>query len=374
MVRPAGQAPLSIDPVVPQGDALFDPVKMVYPNGATVIFNTNTIVEGQVFYQGASPGGSSLVADADVVDALYAADIVTSSGLADFNQAELGQITAGTDAQVGAWIDPYVDHFGGSAASADLEVLFQQLHLYMTQPRFDVVALNQVRSRVGPVVADPASDAAAAGDEALLDLRYPGELRYASLPEPDDFATLDLDGVERVWRDRYGDGSDWVFVFSGDFDIDAAMELADSYFGTLPGSGSSEQWVDVEAPPPEGVARTEVAAGTGDTASVTMLFTSPIADIDAGLRVTADVSTELIQARLTDVIREELGESYSPSAVSLITTDPDPVIEIVRVRHRVTRPCAFDRRSRRRPNSTTSAPTVRPSRSSSMHSHRSKRR
>jgi len=327
MARPEAQAPLSIEQVTPQGDSLFDPVRMVYPNGVTVILNTNTIVEGQVFYQGASPGGSSLVADADVVDALYAPDIVTSSGLDDFDQSELARITAGADADVSAWIDPYVDHFAGSAATDDLEVLLQQLHLYMTRPRFDEVALEQVRRRVVPVVADPSSDPLTAGDDALLDARYPGELRYASVPEPEEFATLDLDGVERVWRDRYGDASDWVFVFSGDFDRDAAMSLTGSYLGTLPGSGTTEQWVDVGNPPPPGVDVTEVSAGTGDTASVTMLFTSPVDDIDARLRVTADVSSGLVQARLTDVIREQLGESYSPSSVSFVTTDPDPVIE-----------------------------------------------
>ncbi len=327
MARPEPQAPLSIESVLPQGDTLFDPVRLVYPNGVTVILNSNTIVEGQVYYQGASPGGSSLVADADVVDALYAADIVTSSGVADFNQAEVAQITAGADAEVGAWIDPYVDHFAGSAAVADIEVLFQKLHLYMTQPRFDPIALSQLQNRVGPLVADPASDAGAAGDDALRDLRYPDELRYASLPTPEQFQTLDLDGVERVWRDRYGDASDWVFVFAGDIDIDAVTELSNSYFGSLPGSGATETWIDVEHPPPTGVAKAEVAAGTGDTATVTLLFTSPVADIDAGLRVTADVTTELIRARLTDVIREELGESYSPSAVSYIATDPDPAIE-----------------------------------------------
>lgn len=327
MSPPEPQPPLSIERVLPQGDTLFDPVRLTYPNGVTVILNSNTIVEGQVFFQGASPGGSSLVDDADVVDALYAADIVTSSGVADFNEAEVAQITAGADAEVGAWIDPYVDHFAGSASVTDVEVLFQQLHLYMTQPRFDPVALSRLRSRVGPLVADPASDAAVAGDDALRDLRYPDEVRYAVLPTPAQFETLDLDGVERVWRERYGDASDWVFVFAGDIDVDAVTELANVYIGSLPGSGATETWIDVEDPPPSGVSGTEVAAGTGDTASVTMLFTSPVAEIDAGLRVTADVTTELVQARLTDVVREELGESYSPSAVSYITTDPDPVIE-----------------------------------------------
>jgi zinc protease len=327
MDRPDPQAPLTIEAVLSQGDSLFDPVRIVYPNGVTVILNSNTIVEGQVFYQAASPGGSSLVDDADVVDALYAAAVVTSSGVADFNEAELARITAGTDAQVGAWIDPYVEHFGGSGAVADIEVLLQQLHLYMTQPRFDPIALAQLQNQYAPLVADPASDARTAGDDALLDLRYPGELRYATLPTPEQFETLDLDGIERVWRDRYGDASDWVFVFAGDIDVDQVIDLANAYLGTLPGSRSAESWIDVEDPPPSGVVGVEVAAGTGDTAAATMLFTSAVDDIDARLRVTADVASEVIQARLTDVIREELGESYSPSAVSYVTTDPDPAVE-----------------------------------------------
>jgi zinc protease len=327
MARPESQAPLAIDSLVDQGNPLFDPIRLEYPNGATVILNSNTIVEGQVYFQGASPGGSSLVVDDDVVDALYAADIVTTSGLADFNRAEVAQIVAGADVEVAAWIDPYSDHLAGSSSTVDIEVLLQQIHLYMTRPRFDQVALSQVQNRVGPLVADPASDAVASAGAALLGARYPGEPRYATLPTPGEFATLDLAGVERVWRGRYGDASDWVFVFAGDFDIDAVIDLADSYFGSLPGSGEIEAWVDVEDPPPPGVIEREVHAGTGDTASVTMLFTSPIDGIDARLRVSASVTTEVIRARLTDVIRERLGESYSPSAVSYITTDPDPVIE-----------------------------------------------
>ena len=115
-----------------------------------VILNTNTIVEGQVFFQASSPGGSSLVADDDVVDGLYAADIVTTSGVADFNQAELAQIVAGDDVEVQAWITPYLENFAGSAATADVEVLMQMLHLYMTEPRFDPVALRQLESQCRP--------------------------------------------------------------------------------------------------------------------------------------------------------------------------------------------------------------------------------
>ena len=48
----------------------------------------------------------------------------------------------------------------------------------------------------------------------------------------------------------------------------------------------------------------------------------------ADLQATTDIAVEMVQARLTDTIREEFGESYSPSIWSELTTDPDPVVEI----------------------------------------------
>ena len=327
MARPQEISPVSIDDLLGDGgDSFFDPVEIVYPNGVRVILNTNKIVEGQVYFQAGSPGGSSLVADDDVVDALYAAEIVTGGGVADFNQSELAQILAGSTADVSAYITPHVDYFAGSSATADLEDLLQLLHLYMTEPRFDPVALAQLVSQVGPAVADPASLPDLAGDDAVRDLRYPGELRYATLPTPEQFDTLDLAGVERVWDARFGNAADWVFVFSGDFDGDAVIELAGAYLATLPAT-EPEQWVDVEDPPPAGVVSEKIEAGTGDTASLTILFTSPVSTVDAVLRVHADVATELVSARLTDVIRERNGDSYSPFAVSYVNVDPDAAIE-----------------------------------------------
>jgi zinc protease len=147
------------------------------------------------------------------------------------------------------------------------------------------------------------------------------------LPTPEQFATLDLGGVERVWRDRYGDASDWVFAFAGDFDMDELFDLAASYIGTLPGDGTVEQWVDVEDPPPAGVVRNEVQAGTGKTSSLSMLFTTPVDSVDGALRANTDVVTEVLTTRLTNVIREQLGESYSPFAVAFITNDPGAIVQ-----------------------------------------------
>jgi zinc protease len=327
MPAPEPVDPVSREELIEDGDGLFDPVEIVFPNGARVIATSNDIVEGQVSFQAASPGGSSVLPDDLVVDALYAADIVTSSGVGDFNQSDLEQILADRDVGVGASISPYVEEFAGGAATTDLEVLLQLVNLYMSRPRFDPVALNQVQRLYGPVVDDPSSDPETAGFDALFEARYGDEPRYTVLPTPEQFATLDLEGVERVWRDRYGDAGDWVFAFAGDFDTDELFELAGRYIGTLPGTGVVEQWVDVEDPPPDGVVRQAVQAGTGETSSMTLLFTSPVEPVDPALRANTDVVTQILTARLDDVIREELGESYSPYAFAYINNDPAPAVE-----------------------------------------------
>jgi zinc protease len=326
MERPDPAKVVNSRDVVDRGDSLFDPIRVEFENGVTVIINANDIAEGQVLFQGGSRGGLSLVADDDVVDGLYAADVVMASGVADFDASDLDRILAGTDIELDAWLEPYGEHFDGRAATADIEVLLQYIHLLMTEPRVDDVALAQVVSRTQPVVDDPSSDADLAAYDALLDVRYPDQLRYASLPTPEQFATLDLDGVRRVWTERFGNAGDWTFVFSGDLDIDTTIQLAASYLGSLP-AGLQDAPLDVGSPPPTGVVRTSTVAGTGDSASLTMLFTSPVGDVTAVLRATAEVATEVISARLLDVIREELGDSYSPSAFSFVTLDPDPVIE-----------------------------------------------
>jgi zinc protease len=306
----------------------FDPLEVVFDNGVTAVFTSNTIVEGRVYVQGSSPGGTSLVADEDVIDALYAPDIVFSSGIAEYDAAEFAQITSAADVNLGAWSTPYLDNFGGDFATADAEALFQQLHLYMTDARFDEVALGQLQSQIGPVVDDPSTDRDLAMGEALSDTRYSGEPRYSVLPTPDEFATLDLAGVERVWRDSHANASDWTFVFAGDFDIDDFIELAGAYLGSLPGTGRTDQPVDVAGPPPAGVVSVEVNAGTGDSALATLLFTTDTAPLTETLRAEIDVAQQVLDARLTDVVREEFGESYSPYSQIVHGRDPELVMSI----------------------------------------------
>jgi zinc protease len=127
-------------------------------------------------------------------------------------------------------------------------------------------------------------------------------------------------------RDRFGDASDFSFAFSGDLDVDEATELARRYLGTLPATGRTETVDFVEPPPPPGVVEDQATAGEGEQATVSFLFTAP-ATADRRDDVTALVVQELVTNRLTDTIREELGDSYSPYAQVQVGAGATPYAE-----------------------------------------------
>ncbi len=310
------------------GDLAFDsfePTMLEFANGVRVVINPSTIVEGYLQFDGRSPGGLTEVAVEDLPDAIAAGDVVYDSGVGDVDPVAFDAFVADREMDLYASIDTFTEDLTGYAAIKDMEPFFQYLHLLMTEPRVDEVALENHLARVVPLAENPASDPEYAQSVALLDARY-DDPRFLELT-PEQLATVDAAGIERVMRDRYGDASDWVFAFSGDFDVEAVEDLARRYLGTLPGTGRVETTDFVEPAPPVGVVRETVRAGQGDQASVAVLWTSP-ASADRRDDTVGLIVAELLTNRLLDRLREELGETYSPSASFDITGGATPNAEL----------------------------------------------
>jgi zinc protease len=69
-----------------------------------------------------------------------------------------------------------------------------------------------------------------------------------------------------------------------------------------------------------------VHAGTGDKGSLTLDWNAPAVDSTTDT-VYADVLSSVLNIRLTDHLREQLGASYTPSASVQVLTEPDHLVE-----------------------------------------------
>lgn len=290
-----------------------DPVVLQFANGAQVSLNTTTIVENQVFLSARSRGGLSLVPDDLVADGQALGEVIGDSGAGEFDRVALAAFLDDKSVSLAADVSALDAEMTGTSSTGDLEVLFQLVHLLMTEPRVDQTAIDRYVDDQLPFALDPSINAGYAEFHALTNARY-DDPRFR-LPTPDSLATVDVAGIEAVARDVFGlDRRPWSFALSGDFDLDEVTDLARRYIGSIPNESTSTGTErPIEPPPPEGVVVAEADGGEGDTANVSFLFTGA-ATSDRRADVVASVVREVVGNRLTDFIREELGDSYSPIA------------------------------------------------------------
>ena len=303
------------------------PTMLTFANGARVVLNPTDIADNEVYFGATSPGGLSLVADADLAEALTAVSVVSASGVGDLDAVGLDTVLADAAISMQPSIGQTSEDFAGSSTTDDLELLFQLFNLYLDEPRFEQTALDSTIKSLRQYVDQPNSDPDLAGYIAYSEARYGSEPRYQVIPTADDLAALDLATIERVWRGRFGNASDWVLAISGDFDIDQATDLARRYVGTLAGTNTTEQFKDFQQAAPRTIVTKDVKAGTGDKGSLTLVWNESAVVDSTTTEVAAGVLTSILNIRLTDHIREELGASYSPSASVSVEFAPDQLIQ-----------------------------------------------
>ena len=244
-----------------------------------------------------------------------AENVVENSGVGSFDPVAIDAFLADKEVVLDATIDVFTEGLNGSAATTDMETLFQLIHLVMTEPRVDPVALEQYIDNELPLAEDPSINPNYARFKLLTETRYT-DPRYQLL-SVDDLESVEPAQVEAVFRDRFGDASDWAFSFNGDFDISEAAELARVYSARCrrrvasspsispnPAARRSHRRDDTGRRGRSGERHVPLYRGRHDRAPDD---------------VVARLLQQVITARLTDVIREELGESYSPFAAIELT-------------------------------------------------------
>ena len=133
---------------------------------------------------------------------------------------------------------------------------------------------------------------------------------------------VDLETVERVYRDRLQDASDFTFLFVGYMDPDEARPLIETYIGAIGDTGRDETWVDNGVGMPEG--RTERV--------IPIEFNVPKAAVyikygnEAGYtpenRIHLRIIKEILSLRYTETIREEEGGTYGVSVQHYLSHYP----------------------------------------------------
>ena len=291
-------------------------------NGVRVVLKPTDFKADEVLMRAWSPGGSSLVSDADYPSAMLATTVVERGGLADFSATELGKKLTGKQARANAYIDALSQGITGGGSTKDLETIFQLTYLRFTAPRRDSSAFLAFKAQVAPFFANRSNSPDAAFSDTVLLTMAQDHPRA----QPVDQALFDRADFGRsfdIYRDRFADAGNFTFVFVGSFTLAQMRPLVEQWLATLPVTHRAESWRDVGIRPPTGVIQKTVRKGVEPKASTLVIYhgTTPFSP---ETRYALRSLSEYLEMRLLENLREALGGTYSVSVNGEATRLPHP--------------------------------------------------
>lgn len=291
-------------------------------NGAEVWLKPTDFRNDQIVFSAYGKGGTSeLTTRAAYVNASLATSLVGAAGIGGFSPTDLGKVLAGKIATASAFISDYTQGLSGSSTPKDLETALQLLHLNVTAPNQDRTAFDLLKRRLEASLANREQNPAAVfGDR----VRRVNTLdHFTSRPlSTEDLATLDPEQMLAFYKGRFANAANFTFFFVGAFKVDEVAPLLARYIGSLPSRGTADaQYGQQLLQFPPSVVRDVVRKGREPRSQTAITFFSDTVLEEFEVhRLRA--ATAVLQTRLREILREELGGTYS---VGVGYSDTSPV-------------------------------------------------
>ncbi|MYI62789.1 MAG: insulinase family protein [Gemmatimonadetes bacterium] len=278
-------------------------------NGIRVCLKPTDFKNDEILFRSYSPGGHSLIPDADYVAASTATSVVSEGGVGPFNKIELEKKLAGKVVRVSPWISSLREGVSGSASPEDIQTMFELIYAFFTAPRQDSTAFQAYQTLMrGSIQNRSARPETAFSDTIAVTMaQYHHRARPWSLELLDE---MDLATSMAVYQDRFADASDFSFFFVGNFTLEDIEPLVRTYLGGLPTTGREETWRDVGIEAPEGVIDKAVYRGIEPKSRSQMIFTGPFEYDGWKNNLALRSMTSVLEIKLREVLREDLGGTY----------------------------------------------------------------
>lgn len=290
-------------------------------NGAEVWLKPTDFKGDQIVFTSYAKGGLSLAAPADYKDADMATTFLDIAGVGGFTPVDLEKITAGRTAAAGPYMSSYTHGLTGSSSARDFETALQLMYLHVVAPNWTPSAFDLLKTRLTAALANRAQSPGALFGEKLEEINTNGH--YTAQPlKPEDVAKLRPEVMRNFYTARFANAADLTFFIAGSFSVAQVTPLIERYIASLPSKGARSSTVgEMRLQFPADLKKESVRKGQEPKATTAISFFADTKLDEMEMhRLRAAVS--VLEMRLTDIIREEMGGTYG---VSIGYQDTNPV-------------------------------------------------
>jgi zinc protease len=289
-------------------------------NGVDVWLKPTDFRNDQIIFTAYAKGGTSLAPPAEYQNASLSTSLVSLAGLNGFSPVDLGKLLAGKIANASAYMSSYTHGISGNATPRDLETALQLTHLHFTAPNKDPEAFVLMRRRLEAALANAAQNPGTVFGDRMRAINTQDHYAARSI-KLEDLPKLDPQRMQAYYDARFANAADFTFFFVGAFKVDEIVPLITTYIGSLPSRGTATAaFKDDRMTFPASTVRETVRKGQEPRSQTVISFFA-----DTGLdemethRLRA--ATQILQMQLRNILREELGGTYS---VGVGYTDNSP--------------------------------------------------
>jgi zinc protease len=282
-------------------------------NGVQVWFKRTDFKEEQVVFEAFAPGGHQAYTGDDYIALRLADDVQGASGAGDLSAVQLARWSAGRSMGVSPWIGLEHHGFRGSAAPKDLGDALSLLWRRVVDPRFTQEGLDEVKESWAVRLTNRKTQPQFRFSRKVAEEVWEDSPRkHPWTDEQVETALSDLDRLERLFEQRFGDGSAYTFVFVGNLPEDFEQSVT-TWLGGLPAAETAPPTGSDTLSRKPGPWEIALEAATVPRAQVTLTWLSPFEDDNHVTRNRLSAVDSILGTRLREEIREERGGTYGVS-------------------------------------------------------------
>jgi zinc protease len=284
-----------------------------FANGIEAWLKPTDFKNDQVVFSMQAKGGVSLAPESDFYEASFAPTYVSISGVEGLKAIDIQKMLAGKNASASPFASLSTHGFNGSAPPAQLETALQLLYARFTKPGDDPEAFALLKKQLAAAVANRTDNPEVVFGDKVDDVNTSSH--YTSRPlTTERVDTLDRSKMMAFYRARFANAADFTFFMVGAFKIDDVMPLLQRYIGGLPSTGTAtSNFKDVAIHFPSKDERATVEQGREPKSQTVISYFADPPGNDPMEQERALAATDVLELALRDILREELGQTYTVS-------------------------------------------------------------
>lgn len=290
-------------------------------NGITITLKPTSFKNDEIVMDAWRLGGYQRFPLADKDNAKHAAEMILEMGVKDMTPTDLQKFTSGKTVSVMPYINDHEEGIQGNSSVKDFETFLQLVNLYFTQPRKDEGLFKSSVSKQKSMVQFIKANPNAFFQDTLMKIMYNNSPWVSGIPTEAEFEALNLEKAMSIYKEIYGNADGMNFTFVGNIDAAKAKPLFEKYLGSLPATPAEHKFKDNNVRPVRGVIEANIKKGK-DAKSLIMMMWTGETEYNSKERLSLQALVEVLNIKVIEKLREEIGGMYSGGLGGNITRRP----------------------------------------------------